>query len=220
MVLSPMKDPKTGNIMAREFFLRKESEDNVWKLFGITESNKQLHDLVNIIDPLKNVQVKLQEASTPDPNPNAFWCTTTTEAHTTTAKLEFAFTVAEGVNALSDSPVGKVIAWVTTNLGLDIDLDSVKTEFETLGNKIPDILISPTKTTTWSFDDSGQLITPPVEKWELSIQIKISAFNLAFEFTETGTSFYLLPTKPSFQIVNDLASAVGGDTPGLDRGSM
>ncbi|KAH8654008.1 hypothetical protein BGZ60DRAFT_159118 [Tricladium varicosporioides] len=211
MVLSSQKDPKP------EYYLRKDSEDSIWKEFGITEGNKQLNELATILDPLKNVQVMLHEASTPDPYPNAFWCTTTTQDLTTTAKLEFILTVKEEVAALETSPVWKVVTWINTKVGLSIDLDDLTTAF---GNKIPDILISPSRITIWTFDDNGALTSSPVSEWHLSIQIKIAAFNLAIDFAEGETSFYLLPAEPSSQIINDLEFAVGSSLPGLDRESI
>jgi hypothetical protein len=221
MVLSPKKD--NDDTFTREFNLRGTSGGSgIWASFGISEANKQLNELVDVIDPAKDtspVKVKLHEALKPDPNPNALWCMTTSEGFQTVAKLEFVLTVSDLVDALENSPVGKVITWVKDKLGLEIGFEDLKTEFKKT-SKIPDILISPSKTTTYAFDENGHLITPPDVKWAVSIQITILDFNFAFDFSEEESTFYLLPQGTLSSIVSDLVNAVGSKTDGLDRSLM
>ncbi|KAH7407444.1 hypothetical protein BKA64DRAFT_417254 [Cadophora sp. MPI-SDFR-AT-0126] len=183
------------DVFSRPIPLRGDVEDgnaSIWKTFEISDSNKQLNSLIAVLDPVRNTTVKLLKPAEPDSsqNPSALWCMTTPEAYVTIVKLSFVLTII-------DIPI---LAWVNKKLGLNIEsLD------------IPDIFLSASKTILYSLEDQS----PSDPKWTFSIQFSILNFNVAIDFSEVETTFYVLPTKSINKIVTDLGSALG-KTDGLD----
>jgi hypothetical protein len=214
MVLSPGDAPDTT--FTREFSLRGGDEQNpsIWETFGITKSNTQLERL---IDVLGTFTVRIHESDQPDPNPNALWCMSTEEGYQTIVKLEFIFTISDAIEQIKSSPFGKLVTWLNTNLGLNINIDTLKGD---RFKSIPPILISTSSTVTYTFDDSS----PPVLKasepvWGVSVQVEILGMSLALDFSEKDTTFYLLPTKSLGNIVESIVSAVG-PRDDIDRDQM
>jgi len=160
------------------------------------------------IDPTKSLTVKLHNSSNPDPSPSALWCVTTSDYYQTTVKLEFDLKV---IGAVEKTPYGKAIDWINTNLNLSIGIDTIKNAFK----EVPAILVTATKTTLYDLDD----LTNTSENWTISFQLLIWKFNLAFQFSDTDTTFYLTPTEGTADIVSSLVSTVGTPT-GLDRNQM
>lgn len=193
-------------IFTRDIALQGASS-SVWNAFGISTTNAQLQDFMKAIDPTNSLTVKINNATSPDPNPNALWCVTTPVAYQTTVKLDFVLDVLGNVE---NSPVGEAVLWINQNLSLTIDIEEVK---KVLGN-VPEILITASKTTLYDVQD-----LTATEHWTISFQFSIPDFNLAFQFSDTDTSFYLIPTVGTSDIVDSLLSAIGTPT-GLDRSQM
>lgn len=98
------------------------------------------------------------------------------------------------------------------NLGLNIVIADIESVLAT----IPPLQISATKTTTYSLDT-----LTPTETWTISFMFEILNFKFAVDFSDSGTTFYLIP-MPNFtltDIVNDLSTAVG-NIGGLDSNQM
>ncbi|KAH7356950.1 hypothetical protein BKA65DRAFT_218397 [Rhexocercosporidium sp. MPI-PUGE-AT-0058] len=129
--------PPVDDVFMRDIPLRADSEDggdpSIWKIFEISDSNKNLNEFIEVLDLGGSTTVKLLKPAHPTSarNPSALWCMTTPEAYVSIVKLSFLFT-------LADQPI---LAWVNEKLGLAIErLD-------------PGIIISATKTVLYSFED-------------------------------------------------------------------
>jgi hypothetical protein len=199
MVLSTTQG--TADIFSRDIPL-SQGHGSVWDAFSVSsESNKQLEDFLTIIDTEtgKPLTVKLQKPTTPrNPNPSALWCTATAKGYQTAVRLEYAMSISE---ALTNSPLEKAIHWINSALGL-----SVKPNFR---SKLPDLLITCTKTTTFSLADLAQQ-----DSWKVSFQFEMSNFKFALDFSETGNAFYLIPTASSTALFNEISDI------GLDASQM
>ncbi|KAH0562326.1 hypothetical protein GP486_002980 [Trichoglossum hirsutum] len=177
-----------------------QGDQSICAAFGIKDSSmsQTLWAFLKAVDSTGILKATVHKPSTPTPRANALWCVTTDETYKVAATLTF------DLAAESDDPkgpLGSSLSWVNDNLGVSISLSDITKRIP----KIPDILVTLTKTT---FYPLGTLV--PSETYSLSSQFSILGFDCSVDFTVNDMSVILNPRdQPAGSFFSFIQDAVG-----------